>query len=62
MAATGGTLDALYNNGAYSMRGAVEDVPTDALRAMFEANFFGWHHLTAKAVQSDATKNTGAAT
>lgn len=51
MAATGGTLDALYNNGAYSMRGAVEDVPTDALRAMFEANFFGWHHLTAKTVK-----------
>jgi len=51
MAATGGTLDALYNNGAYSMRGAVEDVPVEALREIFEANFFGWHHLTAKAVR-----------
>ena len=32
MAETGGNLDALFNNGAFSMRGAVEDVPTQALR------------------------------
>ncbi|WP_299368215.1 SDR family NAD(P)-dependent oxidoreductase [uncultured Tateyamaria sp.] len=44
--ATGGTLDALFNNGAYGMPGAVEDLPTDALRAIFETNFFGWHELT----------------
>ena len=46
LAATGGTLDALFNNGAYGVPGAVEDLPTDALRAIFEANFFGWHSLT----------------
>lgn len=44
--ATGGTLDALFNNGAYAIPGAVEDLPTDALRTIFEANFFGWHTLT----------------
>ena len=44
--ATGGTLDALYNNGAFACPGAVEDLPTDALRAIFETNFFGWHELT----------------
>ncbi len=44
--ATGGTLDALFNNGAYGIPGAVEDLPTDALRANFEANVFGWHSLT----------------
>lgn len=44
--ATGGTLDALFNNGAYATPGAVEDLPTDALREIFEANFFGWHELT----------------
>ncbi|MEM8699395.1 MAG: SDR family NAD(P)-dependent oxidoreductase [Pseudomonadota bacterium] len=44
--ATGGTLDALFNNGAYGMPGAIEDLPTDAFREMFEANFFGWHTLT----------------
>lgn len=46
LAATGGTLDALFNNGAYAIPGAVEDLPTDALRAIFEANFFGWHSLS----------------
>ena len=44
--ATGGTLDALFNNGAYAIPGPVEDLPTDALRAIFEANLFGWHTLT----------------
>ena len=44
--ATGGTLDALFNNGAFGTPGAVEDVPTDALRAIFETNFFGGHELT----------------
>lgn len=44
--ATGGTLNVLFNNGAFGTPGAVEDLPTDALRANFEANFFGWHELT----------------
>jgi NAD(P)-dependent dehydrogenase (short-subunit alcohol dehydrogenase family) len=43
---TNGRLDALFNNGAYGQPGAVEDLPTDVLRAQFEANFFGWHELT----------------
>lgn len=46
LAATGGTLDALYNNAAFACPGAVEDLPTAALRAVFEANVFGLHHLT----------------
>jgi NAD(P)-dependent dehydrogenase (short-subunit alcohol dehydrogenase family) len=50
MARTSGRLDALFNNGAYSQAGAAEDVPTDALRAQFEANFFGWHSLTRRVV------------
>jgi NAD(P)-dependent dehydrogenase (short-subunit alcohol dehydrogenase family) len=29
--ATGGTLDALFHNGAYAIPGAVEDLPTGAL-------------------------------
>lgn len=44
--ATGGHLDALFNNGAYGQVGAVEDLTTDLLRRQFEANFFGWHSLT----------------
>ncbi len=44
--ATGGTLDALFNNGAFGLPGAVEDLPTDGLREIFETNVFGWHELT----------------
>jgi NAD(P)-dependent dehydrogenase (short-subunit alcohol dehydrogenase family) len=43
---TGGTLDALFNNGAYALPGAVEDIPISALREQFDTNFFGWHELT----------------
>ncbi|UWQ58753.1 SDR family NAD(P)-dependent oxidoreductase [Leisingera caerulea] len=50
LAATGGTLDALFNNGAHGLPGAVEDLPTDALRTIFEANFFGWHELTRQVI------------
>jgi NAD(P)-dependent dehydrogenase (short-subunit alcohol dehydrogenase family) len=44
--ATRGRLDALFHNGAYAIPGAVEDLPTGALRQIFEANLFGWHELT----------------
>jgi len=47
---TDGRLDALFNNGAYSQLGAVEDVATDYLRAQFESNFFGWHELIRRVV------------
>ena len=43
---TGGTLDALFNNGAYGQAGAVEDLTRAALRAQFESNLFGWVELT----------------
>ncbi|MEP3523876.1 MAG: SDR family NAD(P)-dependent oxidoreductase [Hyphomicrobiales bacterium] len=46
MAETGDTLDVLFNNGAYGLLGAIEDIKTDDLREQFEANFFGWHSLT----------------
>lgn len=48
---TGGTLDALFNNGAYGMGCAAEDVPVQALREIFECNFFGWHDLTCRVVR-----------
>ncbi|WP_271951289.1 SDR family NAD(P)-dependent oxidoreductase [Ruegeria faecimaris] len=48
--ATGGTLDALFNNGAHGLPGAVEDLPTEGLRQIFEANFFGWHELTRQVI------------
>ena len=48
--ATGGRLNALFNNGAYAVPGALEDIPTEAMRALFEANFIGWHDLTRQVV------------
>ena len=47
---TGGTLDALFNNGAYGQAGAVEDLKTDILRTQFETNLFGWHELTCQII------------
>jgi NAD(P)-dependent dehydrogenase (short-subunit alcohol dehydrogenase family) len=47
---TGGTLDALFNNGAFACPGAVEDLPRGALRAIFETNLFGVHDLTRRVI------------
>lgn len=46
LTATGGTLDVLYNNGAFACPAAVEDIPRDAMRDIFETNVFGYHELT----------------
>jgi NAD(P)-dependent dehydrogenase (short-subunit alcohol dehydrogenase family) len=43
---TGGHLDALFNNGAFGLPGAVEDLSRAAMRAQFETNLFGWLELT----------------
>ncbi len=42
---TGGTLEALFNNGAYAIPALTQDYPRDALRAIFEANLFGYFDL-----------------
>lgn len=41
-----GKLDALFNNGAYGLAGAVEDLSREAIRDQFETNLFGWLELT----------------
>ena len=46
LARTGGPLDAVFNNGAFAIPGAVEDLPRAALRAIFETNLFGQIDLT----------------
>lgn len=43
---TGGTLYALFNNGAYGQPGAVEDLSREVLEQQFNTNVFGWHELT----------------
>ncbi len=55
---TNGELHALFNNGAFAIPGAVEDLSRDALRAQFETNVFGWQQL-ANAVIPAMRKNGG---
>ncbi len=47
---TSGQLDFLFNNGAYGQPGALEDLSTEALKAQFETNVFGWHELTKQVI------------
>ncbi|AUB80422.1 SDR family oxidoreductase [Candidatus Thiodictyon syntrophicum] len=47
---TGGTLDALFNNAAFGLPGAVEDLTRAALRAQLETNVLGWHDLTCRVI------------
>lgn len=56
---TSGTIDALFNNGAYAIPGAVEDMPRDAMRAIFEANLFGWVDLTNRLIPVMRTQGHG---
>lgn len=56
---TNGQIFALFNNGAYAQPGAVEDLPTNALRDQFEANFFGWHELTKRLIPAMRKNNQG---
>lgn len=46
MRRTNGQLYALFNNGAYGLPGAIEDLSRQALRDQFETNVFGWQELT----------------
>jgi NAD(P)-dependent dehydrogenase (short-subunit alcohol dehydrogenase family) len=59
LAATGGRIDALFNNGGFAQPGAIEDLPVAALRAQFEANFFGWHVLTRLMIPPMRRQGTG---
>jgi len=46
MQLTDGKLYALFNNGAFGLPGAVEDLTRDNLKFQFETNVFGWLELT----------------
>lgn len=56
---TGGRLDALFNNGAHSHPGAVEDLSTEHLRVVMESNFFGWYELTRQILPTMRTQGHG---
>ncbi|MBE3668790.1 short-chain dehydrogenase [Vibrio navarrensis] len=59
LALTNGELYGLFNNGAYGQPGALEDLPTDALREQFESNFFGWHQLVGEVLPIMRQQNEG---
>lgn len=54
-----GPLDALVNNAAFALPGAVEDLPRDGLRSVFEANLFGTHDLTTRIIPHFRAQNHG---
>lgn len=54
-----GPLDGLVNNAAFALPGAVEDIPRDALRAIFEANLFGTHDLTVRLIPHFRSRGAG---
>jgi len=55
---TGGP-DALVLNGAHALPGAVEDVPRDGLRAIFEANVFGPQDIVRRLLPPMRARGTG---
>ncbi|MDE0969097.1 MAG: SDR family NAD(P)-dependent oxidoreductase [Octadecabacter sp.] len=57
--ATNGTLDALFNNGAFGIPGAIEDLPREALCEIFETNVFGVHDLTVRVIPAMRTQGHG---
>jgi NAD(P)-dependent dehydrogenase (short-subunit alcohol dehydrogenase family) len=58
-AVAGGPVDALVNNAAFALPGAVEDIPRGALRAIFEANLFGTHDLTVRLIPHFRAQGSG---
>ena len=57
--ATGGRIDALFNNAAYGQTGAVEDLTADVLRAQFEVNVIGTHDLTRRLIPAMRAQGHG---
>ncbi len=50
LAKTGGKLDALYNNAAYGVIGAMEDISGELFRKHLDVNVIGTHELTRRIV------------
>ena len=59
LARTGGRIDAVFNNGAFAIPGAVEDLPRAALREIFETNLFGHLDLTNRLLPAMRAVGTG---
>ncbi|CUV65565.1 putative oxidoreductase with NAD(P)-binding Rossmann-fold domain [Sulfurovum sp. enrichment culture clone C5] len=46
-----GKIDVWFNNAGYGQPGAIEDLPTKALREQFEINVFGMHECTIQILE-----------
>lgn len=56
---SGGPVDALVNNAAFALPGAVEDMPRGALSAIFETNLFGTHDLSVRLIPHFRRRGVG---
>jgi NAD(P)-dependent dehydrogenase (short-subunit alcohol dehydrogenase family) len=56
---TAGEINALFNNAAYAVPGAVEDLEVEALRRIVEVNVFGWHRLTRHLIPAFRARRQG---
>lgn len=56
---TGGRLEALYNNGAFALPGAVEDLPREGFRTILEANLLGPHDLARRLIPTMRAQGGG---
>ena len=56
---TDGRIDALFNNGAFAIPGAVEDLPRAALREIFETNLFGHIDLANRVLPAMRAAGSG---
>ncbi|MDO5633095.1 MAG: SDR family NAD(P)-dependent oxidoreductase [Paracoccus sp. (in: a-proteobacteria)] len=54
-----GPLDGVVNNAAFALPGALEDLPRDGLRSIFEANLFGTHDLTCRLIPHFRERGAG---
>lgn len=54
-----GKLFGLFNNGAFGLAGALEDISREALLYQFQTNVFGWHQLTNLVIPIMRQQNEG---
>jgi NAD(P)-dependent dehydrogenase (short-subunit alcohol dehydrogenase family) len=50
LAISGGSFYAVFHNAGYGQSGALEDLPTQALREQFEVNVFGAHAINVRLI------------
>jgi len=58
-ALAGGPINALVNNAAFALPGAVEDMPRGAMRAILETNLLGTHDLTTRLIPHFRQRGAG---